>query len=90
MLRDALCLVLFPLSMNAFNGPSVGKQTHCNSLGHGGLLFGFLANVFFKKRREKCTVWSSLILKRSSVWLLCLAASEFPALGPVGGAPNGL
>lgn len=34
-------------------------------------------------------MWSP-IFKRSSVWLLFLASGEFPALGPGGGAPNGL
>lgn len=78
------------LAMNAVNCSSVGKQTHGNLLGRGGLHFGLSANVFLKKNTEKCTVWSFLILKRSSVWLLCLATGEFPALGPAGEAPNGL
>lgn len=42
------------------------------------------------KKKRTCTVWSPPIFKRSSVWLLFLATGEFPALGPGGGAPNGL
>lgn len=56
----------------------------------GACILVFQQMIKEKKKTEKCTVWSFLILKRSSVRLLCLATSEFPALGPVGGAPNGL
>lgn len=80
---------VFPSARIPLNVPVLVNRHTIIHWDVGACILAF-QQMFWKKKGEKCTVWSCLILKRSSVWLLCLASSEFPALGPVGGAPNGL